>query len=193
VAKRGWPRNGGRASVLRMTHAVIGFLSRQGRPLWSLLLFMAALVLLLLLNAQGHFRSAAGELGPNFWPQVWLGALLALSALDFVVELRKARAPAPAQARPRENLRLVVIGTLAVAGYALAMTLIGFALATAIFLAGFAALGGYRNMPVLALIAVASTVALLYLFVEVVYISLPLGAGPFVEMNVALYRLLGIF
>ncbi len=178
-----------------MTHAALEFLAGKGRAAWSLLLFIAALVLLLVLNAQGHFRSAAGELGPNFWPQLWLGALLALSALDFVVQLRKTRAPpqAPAQARPRENLRLVVIGTLAVAGYALAMTLIGFALATAIFLAGFAALGGYRNMGVLASIAVLSTIVLLYLFVQVVYISLPLGAGPFVEMNVALYRLLGIF
>jgi putative tricarboxylic transport membrane protein len=176
-----------------MTHAVVEFFLRQGRPLWSLALFIAALVLLLVLNAQGHFRSAAGELGPNFWPQLWLGALLALSALDFIVELRKTRAPPQAQARPRENLRLVVIGTLYVAGYAIAMTLIGFALATAIFLIAFAALGGYRNMPVLALIAVLSTIVLLYLFVQVVYISLPLGAGPFVEMNVLLYRLLGIF
>lgn len=176
-----------------MTHAALEFLARKGRAAWSLLLFIAALALLLVLNAQGHFRSAAGELGPNFWPQVWLGALLALSALDFVVQLRKTRAPPQAPARPRENLRLVVIGTLAVAGYALAMTLIGFALATAIFLAGFAALGGYRNMGVLASIAVLSTIVLLYLFVQVVYISLPLGAGPFVEMNVALYRLLGIF
>ncbi len=177
-----------------MTHAVIGFLSRQGRPLWSLLLFVGALVLLLELNAEGHFRSAAGELGPNFWPQVWLGALLALSAFDFIVELRKARAPPPVpQARPHENLRLVVIGTLAVAGYALAMTLIGFAPATAVFLIAFSALGGYRKLPVLASIALLSTLVLLYLFVQVVYISLPLGAGPFVEMNVMLYRLLGIF
>jgi putative tricarboxylic transport membrane protein len=179
-----------------MTHAVLEFLSRRGRAVWSLLLFFAALALLLVLNAEGHFRSAAGELGPNFWPQVWLGALLVLSALDFLAELRKARAPAPAataQARPHENLRLVVVGTLAIAGYALAMTLIGFALATAIFLAAFAALGGYRNMPVLLAVAVLSTIALLYLFVVVVYISLPLGAGPFVEMNVGLYRLLGIF
>lgn len=174
-----------------MTHAALEFLARKGRAAWSLLLFIAALALLLVLNAQGHFRSAAGELGPNFWPQVWLGALLALSALDFVVQLRKMRAPP--QARPHETLWLIVIGTLAVAGYALAMTLIGFALATAIFLAGFAALGGYRNMGVLASIAVLSTIVLLYLFVQVVYISLPLGAGPFVEMNVALYRLLGIF
>ena len=178
-----------------MTHAAIDFVTRKGRALFSLLLFVAALALLVVLNKDSHFRSEAGELGPNFWPQTWLGVLLALTALDFVVELRGARAPAQAaaQARPPEDLRLVAVGALAIAGYALAMTLIGFALATAIFSVAFAYLGGYRNLRVLLAIAVATTVVLLYLFVEVVYISLPLGAGPFVDMNVLLYRLLGIF
>jgi putative tricarboxylic transport membrane protein len=179
-----------------MTNAAVEFLSRRGRAVWSLLLLAAALVLLAVLNASGHFRTAAGELGPNFWPRTWLVALLGLSALDFAVELHRMRAPAaaqPAQARPRESLRLVVIGTLFVAGYALAMTLIGFASATAIFLVAFAVLGGYRTMRVLLPVAGLATIALLYLFVLVVYVSLPLGQGPFVEMNVLLYRLLGIF
>lgn len=177
-----------------MTHAALEFLSRRSRAVWSLLLFIVALALLLLLNAQGHFRSDAGELGPNFWPQLWLGVLLALTALDVAAELLRARVPVrEAAARPRDNLRLVAAGTVYVAAYALIMVLVGFALATAVFLVAFAYLGGYRNLRVLALTAVATTVALLYLFVQVVYISLPLGAGPFVGMNVALYRLLGIF
>jgi putative tricarboxylic transport membrane protein len=177
-----------------MTHAALEFLSRRGRAVWSLLLFVVALALLLLLNARGHFRSEAGELGPNFWPRLWLGLLLALTALDVAAELLWVRVPASeAAARPRDNLRLVAAGTVYVAAYAFAMVLAGFALATAVFLVAFAHLGGYRNLRVLAPTALATTVALLYLFVRVVYISLPLGEGPFVGMNVALYRLLGIF
>jgi putative tricarboxylic transport membrane protein len=70
---------------------------------------------------------------------------------------------------------------------------VGFPLATMGFLVAFSYLGGYRHMPSLLAIAVGTTLALLYIFVYLVYVSLPLGLGPFLEMNVALYRLLGIF
>ena len=76
-----------------MTHAAFEFLARRGRAVWSLLLFVAALVLLLALNSQSHFRSAPEELGPRFWPQLWLIAMLALTALDASLAFRAAHKP----------------------------------------------------------------------------------------------------
>jgi putative tricarboxylic transport membrane protein len=179
----------------------VEFFSRNGRAGWSLLVFATALALLADLHLTLHFKSQGGELGPAFWPRLWLWTLLGLSAFDFAVELRKAhrrpRAIAPKSLPqtegPPADLRLVVVGTLLAVIYALATTLIGFALATAIFLIGFSWLGGYRRLLPLLLIALVTTLVLLYVFVQVVYISLPLGQGPFVDLNVALYRLLGIF
>ena len=76
-----------------MTHAAFEFLRRRGRGVWSLLLFVAALALLLALNAQTHFRSAPEELGPRFWPRLCLTAMLVLTALDAALAFWATRRP----------------------------------------------------------------------------------------------------
>ena len=182
-----------------MTHAAFEFLRRRGRGVWSLLLFVAALVLLLVLNAQTHFRSAPDELGPRFWPRLCLAAMLVLTALDAALAFWATRRPssaideAAAPARAPESMALLFAGLLLVIAYAVATVVVGFPLATMIFLVTFSYLGGYRHVLSLLVIAFATTLALLYIFVYLVYVSLPLGLSPFLEMNVALYRLLGIF
>ena len=178
-----------------MKQNVLDFFARAGRGVWSLFLFLGALALLLILNAQSDFKSFGKELGPYFWPQLWLGVLLLLAAIDCASELTKSRIGRRSikTQRPPENLYLVIVGTAYIAAYTAAMALIGFPLATVVFVVAFAYLGGYRGLVVLTMTAFGTTVALLYLFVRVVYISLPLGIEPFIEMNVALYRLLGIF
>jgi hypothetical protein len=181
-----------------MTHAVFAFLARRGRGVWSLLLFVVALALLLALNAQTHFRSAPEELGPRFWPRLCLAAMLVLTALDAALAFWPSRRPSvgidkAAPARAPESLALLFAGLLLVVAYAIATVVAGFPLATMGFLVAFSYLGGYRHMPSLLAIAFGTTLALLYIFVYLVYVSLPLGLGPFLEMNVALYRLLGIF
>ena len=178
--------------------------SRAGAgEFWSLLLFVLALALLLALNAQTHFRSAPEELGPRFWPRLCLAAMLALTALDAALAFRAARrpsgaideaaAPASGPERAPESMGLLFAGLLLVIAYAVATVVVGFPLATVLFLVAFSYLGGYRHLPSLLLIAFGMTSVLLYIFVYLVYVSLPLGVSPFLEMNVALYRLLGIF
>ena len=182
-----------------MTHAAFEFLRRRGRGVWSLLLFVAALALLLALNAQTHFRSAPEELGPRFWPRLCLTAMLVLTALDAALAFWATRRPsgaideASAPARAPESMALLFAGLLLVIAYAVATVVVGFPLATMIFLVTFSYLGGYRHVPSLLVIAFGTTLVLLYIFVYLVYVSLPLGVSPFLEMNVAFYRLLGIF
>ena len=181
-----------------MPHAAIEFLARRGRIVWSLLLFLAALGLLLALNGQRHFHSASDELGPRFWPRLCLAVMLALTALDAALAFRAARRPSVSAdratvTRAAESMSLLFAGMALVIAYAVATVLLGFPLATVIFLAAFSYLGGYRHLPSLLAIAFGATLVLLYIFVYLVYISLPLGVGPFLDMNVVLYRLLGIF
>ena len=81
----------------------------------------------------------------------------------------------------------------AVLGYVAVLPFAGFPLATAGFVVAFMALGGARSRVGIAATAVAGTVALLYVFVKLVYLPLPKGDGPFETLTVALYRALRIF
>ena len=139
-----------------------------------------------------------GQLGPGFWPRLVLAGL-GLSCLVKLVLAWRARSatasagaalaterPAISRARLAGGVGLIVL-YVALAGP------IGFALATALFIAGFMGLAGARSLPGLAANAVLGTVGLLYLFVRFVYLPLPKGDGPFETLTIALYRALRLF
>ena len=71
--------------------------------------------------------------------------------------------------------------------------LLGFPLTTFFFLLAFMRLAGTRRPLPLLVTALLGTVALLYLFVKVVYLPLPKGAGVMEDFTIFLYRLLRIF
>jgi hypothetical protein len=62
-----------------------------------------------------------------------------------------------------------------------------------LFIAGFMVLAGATSPLLVAANTVLGAVGLLYLFVKVVYLPLPKGAGALESATVALYRALGIF
>ena len=68
----------------------------------------------------------------------------------------------------------------------------GFFACTVLFLAGFTWIGGYRRLGVIAALSLAGSVAFMFMFMKVVYVSLPLGIGPFGHLSVLLMRVLGI-
>jgi putative tricarboxylic transport membrane protein len=76
--------------------------------------------------------------------------------------------------------------------YVLLADTLGFLLATAGFLFGFIAVGGYRRWGVAAACAVAGSLAMVVVFMKIVYVSLPLGVGPFRAVSLALLALLGV-
>jgi hypothetical protein len=153
-----------------------------------------ALALALLLASRGLDTVAApGQLGPAFWPRLVLAGLV-LACLAKAVEevLQSVRYPRDAAAPPLARGRLAAAIALIVL-YALLTPVLGFAASTAVFIAVFLALCGARGPLVLAVNAVTGTVALLYLFVKLVYLPLPKGAGAFEAVTLALYRALRIF
>jgi putative tricarboxylic transport membrane protein len=155
------------------------------------LLGLAFAVALLLASRGLDTVSAPGQLGPAFWPRLVLGGL-AVACLAKAVEavqrsVRVSRPAAPlARGRLAAAIALIVL-------YVLVTPFLGFALATAAFIAVFLALCGTRAPLALAANAAAGTVLLLYLFVKLVYLPLPKGEGPFELFTLALYRALGIF
>jgi len=69
---------------------------------------------------------------------------------------------------------------------------LGFFLATAIYLAAFMLVGRYRRYGVIAVTSVVGSLVFVFVFMKIVYVSLPLGIGPFQSVSTALMALLGI-
>lgn len=179
----------------------------------SALLYWAAL--------QIDTRGADGgrRIGPDFWPKLVIVIMGALCVFEIVKRLffrtsslpgeiagdgeggASVRAPpatptAPDAARAappeREYPGRLLAGIATIAGFALAVDWLGFFVATAAFLAAFMLIGGLRRAWLAAGIGVAGSLVLIVIFMRVAYISLPLGAGPFRELSLALLRLLGV-
>ena len=156
---------------------------------------------LILLAGVGLFVAAGrlpvvpvpGQLGPDFWPRLVLIGLMGSCVLK-LLEVARAREPA-AESGPSLPLAVpkLATGMALVLGYPALAPLLGFPLTNVLFLLAFMRLVGTRRPLPLVVTAVLGTVALLYVFVKVVYLPLPKGAGVMEDFTIFLYRLLRIF
>jgi len=157
---------------------------------------------------QIDFTAPGDRIGPDVWPKAILLLAIATCAyeiaknlffagkhelggiLESIVEDNLA-AQAPAEQAPSHPWRLAIGAGLTVA-YALAVDKLGFFLCTALFLCGFIRVGGYRRAGITLLLGFAGSLAFMYMFMKVVYVSLPLGTGIFEQLSILLMRALGI-
>jgi hypothetical protein len=155
-------------------------------------------IALALWGAARHLDEVArgAQLGPGLWPRLVLGGLALACLARIVVEWRgrhAGTAGGPDDAPPAISWPRLGLAVAAIVFYVLAVPAVGFALSTAAFIVSFMWLGGARSAPVIGLNAVVGTIALLYVFIKIVYLPLPKGDGPFEALTLALYRALGIF
>lgn len=158
-----------------------------------------------------EFQRRAGTLGPDFWPEaililtvatcVFEIARIALSARsdahvpgvlgDMVEESAEAHGetgPTAAVGHPV----LLLLGMAATLGYVAVVQTLGFFLSTVIYLAAFLVIGGYRRWGVIAAVSLIGTSLLLFIFMKLVYVSLPIGREPFAQVTLFLMRVMGI-
>lgn len=120
--------------------------------------------------------------GPGFYPAIVLSFMAAASALLVLQDLLSRRAPAAAGApeSPRRNYRLVVIAFVIVGGYVALLPLLGFRVATALFVGALqAALGRPRTVRqwgTLAAIALGTAAVSYFIFERYLLVLLPRGA-----------------
>ena len=120
--------------------------------------------------------------GPGFYPAIVLSFMAAASALLVLQDLMKRRAPAAAGAPdgPRRNYRLVVIAFAIVGGYVVLLPLLGFRVATVLFVAALQAALGLprtaRQWAVLAAIALGTAAVSYFVFERYLLVLLPRGA-----------------
>ena len=158
-----------------------------------------------------EYHARAGTLGPDFWPKLILGLIIAAciyeavrifvlrrstqveGVLGAIIEKTSAerdlQVPGePPQSRPG----LLLAGIALTTAYVALVQTLGFFTATVPYVAAFVALGGYRRWGVIAAVSVIGAFVMLFFFMKVVYVSLPLGVGPFQQVTLTLMQLLGI-
>ena len=120
--------------------------------------------------------------GPGFYPAIVLSFMAAASALLVVQDVMKHRAPAEAGVgdSPRRNYRLVVIAFAIVGAYVALLPLLGFRIATVLFVGTLqAALDrpkSARQWAVLAAIALGTAAVSYIIFERYLMVLLPRGA-----------------
>jgi putative tricarboxylic transport membrane protein len=120
--------------------------------------------------------------GPGFYPAIVLSFMAAASALLVVQDVIKHRAPAEAAAidTPRRNYRLVVIAFAIVGAYVALLPLLGFRVATVLFVGALQAEldrpRSARQWAVLAAIALGAAAVSYVVFERYLMVLLPRGA-----------------
>jgi putative tricarboxylic transport membrane protein len=170
-------------------------------------LFLLVAIVVWLLADRIDFYAPPGRIGPDIWPKaiaLFLGVVCTIETLRRVLGSAKNRdAQGLLQtlldrsgegdgAPPGTNTRRLLLGIGAVAGFVLLVGVIGFVLTTALFIAAFAIIGGYRRYGVVMITALVGALLLTLLFQRVVYLSLPIGVGPFATISLGILAALGV-
>ena len=166
------------------------------------ILFGAALFLFSL-TLQFDFPHAPGRLGPDIWPQAIIVLLMLTCAIGLVRNFVVRATPSADAAQPSDALAeaedeapsrygLVAFGFALFLLYPVALEYLGFLVATFVLMTLFMWIGQWRSVLGVLATSATGTLVLFYLFRGVVYVSLPLGTGPFKELSVWVAQLLNM-
>ena len=162
--------------------------------------FLLGAIYLFVVAGDFSGRKQAGELGPAFWPRIAAIGLAITLLVRIVQAIREHRRPVVRVVSEFDDIdsepatmhwRSIAVAFGLAFGYVWATMFVGYLFATILFLGAFAWLGGQRHW-LTPVVAVVGGFVLTYVFVGVVYVSVPTGVGVFDAVTVAIYRLLGI-
>lgn len=172
------------------------------------LLIAAGAVYFYHLSGSFDYFEIKGQIGPNAWPRLVLGLLIAACVCQALRALVFGRAPSddggstpftdaaeaepdaePVSASTARRAALAFAGSVV---YLLMFEWIGFFLATLLYLTFFIMVGGYRSLRGAFVAALVGTLVLMVMFVRVIYVSLPLGVEPFSALSILLVNLIGV-
>lgn len=175
-------------------------------------LVLAAAAFLYFVASNIEFQQRAATLGPDFWPKAILALLLATCVYEIarvllaketteevggvleeiVEESTEQHADMGAAVTVESHPVLLALGVTATLAYVALVTRIGFFLSTTLYLAGFLVIGGYRRWGILAALSALGALVLMFIFMKVVYVSLPIGEPPFSAVTLFLMQSMGI-
>jgi putative tricarboxylic transport membrane protein len=184
-----------------------GFLARARRAL-PYAIVLAISIALFVIARRIEFEAPGGRIGPDFWPKAILGLAMLTCGYQIVKTLffedgqlggvlggilDESAEPAQEQAEALPTYpRLIVAGIVLTVAYVLLIQHLGFFLATLGYLAAFMWIGGFRRPVAVAVASLVGSLAFMFVFMKVVYVSLPLGKEPFSQVTFLLMRVMGI-
>jgi len=149
-----------------------------------------------------------GGPGPAFYPRLLIGLFALCMAVRLAQEIATMRRGVVTvededeEAIPEEGAeletdlisarRIAIVIAIAIA-YVVGSMYLGFVLATFLVVVVFLVLAGKRNLLIVVPLAAALSIGFAYMFVKVVYLSLPTGVGFFDDVSVRLFELLGAY
>ncbi|MDH4149814.1 MAG: tripartite tricarboxylate transporter TctB family protein [Betaproteobacteria bacterium] len=159
---------------------------------------------------QFEFYRRTGVLGPDFWPKLIL-VLLVIVCVYEIARIALAQspddgtagileniaqgvdtAPAPEFSPPQNQPLRLISGMAATLAYVALVATTGFFLTTAVYIAAFLLIGGYRKTKIIVAMSVGGALLLMFIFMKLVYVSLPIGSGLFGQLTILLMKLMGI-
>jgi len=158
-----------------------------------------------------------GRLGPDAWPKIILGLMLLAALWGTLQALLDPSAGEHASILIRQASRVVgreeeaekdleaeaggggeskplfaILGMAAMLGYVVAIPYLGFTVTTFLLMLAIMLLGGYDKPIRAAVISALGAIAFFFVFQKIVYVSLPLGEGPFKALTESLMALMGV-
>ncbi len=131
------------------------------------------------------------SLGPFFWPKVILVGMLICGVIKMVTHLWKRKEMSENnQLNAKTDYKALIFVILLTFGYFLGIVLVGYPIASLLFVVALSYLGGIRGIKVLAAVSVGLTLITSFLFVGVMYISLPRGVWIFYDITNWLFSLI---
>lgn len=160
---------------------------------------------------QIDYAAPGGRIGPDFWPKAILVLAMATCAYEIIKNLFFTRAdheipgvlksiieeaPAETEGTPPQEEKtyphLLLTGMAMTVAYVALIETLGFFLSTFLYLAGFMLVGRYRRIGVALATSLIGSLVFMFVFMKIVYVSLPLGREPFAQISFLLMRLMGI-
>jgi len=175
--------------------------SRGAPPRSALLGLVPELVLavvaacLFVLARNFQYEPQPDQLGPGFWPQLLCAGIFVCALARVAQKLRARPVPAATKKDGEEDhfrWRRLALALALVVGYVLGTVYLGYILATTLFFVSFVWLGGQRRWYV-APLGLAISLAFAFVFLKIVYVSLPSGVGIFDQLSVLIYQLIGVY
>ncbi len=177
---------------------------------------LALAAALYLVARQFEFTPHAGRIGPDAWPK----GILILMIITCIYEIVRILAfdkgrkevegvleiveeeveeevaeklPEETHEEPQETYpKLLIAGIALTLAYILFFNVLGFFVDTMLYIILFVLIGRYRKPGVILASGVLGSLAFMFIFMKVVYLSLPIGHAPFSAVSLLLMKLMGI-
>lgn len=138
------------------------------------------------------FTRRGDNLGPDFWPKLALISIMAVCAIQglrFVFSdhishqaANSVDAEETAEEAP-QSAKLLAAGLFLTIAYGAFIGILGFLIATTLFMILFMYAGTHRAHMTIWLSSIIGAVAMTILFQKIVYVSLPRGVPPFDQLS----------